>query len=57
MSKFIPQDRGDKKSRMKTEVKKNIFQAARKEIEMKNRNCKAIIIQKWWRRMVGRRSL
>lgn len=34
----------------------NIFAEARKEIEMKNRNKKAGVIQKWWRRIRGKRE-
>lgn len=50
-SKFVPQDKLDK-SNLKVETKKkmNIFLEARKEIELKEKQKKAIIIQKWWRK-------
>lgn len=33
------------------EPKRNIFQAARREIELKERHAKARLIQQWWRRL------
>ena len=51
----MAQDKSE--SCVKLQLKRNnIFAEARKEIEMKNRNKKASVIQKWWRRIKGNRE-
>jgi len=54
--KFVAQDKNDKP--VKLDIKKsNIFSEARRQIELKSKEAKAVKIQRWWKNiMKGRVS-
>ncbi len=54
-TKFVPQDKIEKP--LQTKKKVNIFLEARREIQLKTKTQKAIIIQRWWRRVLQVKNL
>lgn len=56
-AKFVAQDRTDRPQKLEAKKKINIFAEARKEIELKNKTKKAIVIQRWWRKYLISKNL
>jgi hypothetical protein len=47
----VAQDKNDKPSKIDLK-RSNIFTEARREIELKSKTAKAVVIQRWWKKIM-----